>query len=166
MPGSSTSIFFNFKRAGYPGPSGGLKPFPGAITFTSVTTPFPSIFLWQGGGISEAEMPIGLTVHGRVIPGPTFTLVEIFTAATVGLVENGLLRSIFINSTSTSFLPLESLTLKVFTPSRTFTSATFTPPILTFTISSPSVWIVYSPAAGKLTPFHFIIQVLPWKLAR
>ena len=92
------------------------NPFPGSVIITEVTIPTPFIFLGQGGGIRIAEIPRGLTVQGLpcAVPvlGSTFatcTFFVIFTAATVGLDENGKLSCILVKVNSTVLFPSVTL---------------------------------------------------------
>ena len=69
--------------------SGGVNPFPGSSTITKSTIPLPPTSFGHGGGISSAEIPIGLSSHDLDLPVPLLPLKSIFALTTVGFVEKG-----------------------------------------------------------------------------
>ena len=94
---------------GVPGPLSGSCPFPGSFTMISVTTPFPLTTLGHGGGISIADIPTGLVVHGNDFSEIT-TSFMIFRANPVGLlpVKTFLSNLILLQTTFISYFPGES----------------------------------------------------------
>ena len=88
MPGCTMSTLFNCRATGTTvgasgsgcasgggGPRGGVSnPFPGSSTITSVMTPLPPTSFGHGGGISSAEMPIGLSSQDLDFPVPRVPL--------------------------------------------------------------------------------------------
>ena len=97
---SSNSKLTGYEGVGSPGLLGGVHPLPGSYITTSVTIPTPDICFGHGGGIREADIPIGLSVQGLATAVPTLVFLVILIATTAGFWLKGAWKSKLVKITS------------------------------------------------------------------